>query len=150
VLPANSKSDIEFAVPFFVQFLSVLISFSGYFFIYFFDSVNFKSFFFSFRKFYRFFSLKFLAYAYRFSREKNHFNSIYNRLFGLVFLEKFGLFFKTIDANLLEIFGPLGLNRFMDKTSDGFKKNSEDSFFFYFSVFIISILHLALIFLFLI
>lgn len=150
VLPINSKVDIEFTVPFFIQFLSVLVSFTGYFFIFFFESLNFKTFFFSFKQSYTFFSLFFLKYFYRLSREKNHFNSIYNRLIGLPFLEKFGLFFETIDANLLEVFGPLGLNKFVDKTSDGFNKNANDSFFFYFSIFIISLIHIALIFIFLI
>lgn len=80
------------------------------------------------------------------SREKNYFNSIYNRIIALPFLEKFNLFFKNIDTNLLEIFGPLSINEFFDKISFGLEKSTGHSFSFFLSIFITSLIYIFLVF----
>jgi hypothetical protein len=148
-LPANAGLDAEFFVPKYIKLCPVFLSVLSFYIIYGFESFNSRRFFLIFdsRPAAARDTLAYLTKKiYRFLREKAYFNFFYNGAAANFFLREYALFFKAVDTNFLEIFGPLGLSVVFRNLFFGLLRSEKTFFSFYFLSFMLAALHFSVLF----
>ena len=129
-------------IPIFIKILPLIFSFFGVSLLFFVNSTFFFKFIFA-----KFWYTSLFNQIFRFLSNKWYFDTIYNKCFNIPILKvSYNTIFKLIDKGILEIFGPFGLWKVINLTSQQFNKYQTGLVYHYALIILYAVIAIVIIF----